>query len=172
MCTHTFFKLAQLYWPESLWETFSADCNLFREHQPSVTVSLSKCMQPHINTVHQNFPRNDLLRKTVEEETRALGLYLQMEEHSMSTFTLFRQTWEWWISHLNLSKRQVQTYPKMSKYSLYKMSNCSFNWEYSEMANVDEGFPHWGRSTGMKQSAGWARCVGEGREGKLHVPSC
>lgn len=25
---------------KSLWETFSADCNLFREHQPSVTVSL------------------------------------------------------------------------------------------------------------------------------------
>lgn len=36
----TIVKLTQLHWLKSLWESFSADCNLFREHGPSVTVSL------------------------------------------------------------------------------------------------------------------------------------
>lgn len=38
------------------------------------------------------------------------------------------------------------------------------------MANTGECSPHW--ATAMNQSEGWARCVGEVREGKLHVPSC
>lgn len=38
------------------------------------------------------------------------------------------------------------------------------------MANTGEYSPHW--ATAMNQSEGWARCVGEVREGKLHVPSC
>lgn len=42
------------------------------------------------------------------EETRALRFFLQMEEHSMSTFTLFRQTWEWWISQQETSTHLSQ----------------------------------------------------------------
>lgn len=43
VCVCVCVSLAQLHWSKSLWETFSADCNLFQEHKPSVTVSLSAC---------------------------------------------------------------------------------------------------------------------------------
>ncbi len=55
LCVDTIVKLALLHGPKSLWETFSADCNLFQEHQPSVTVSLmgEQCKRSHKHTVEQ-----------------------------------------------------------------------------------------------------------------------
>lgn len=76
VCVCVIVELVQLHWPKSLWETFSADCNLFREHQPCVTVNLrgEQCMWSHINTAQQISQEMPLFAETVGEEMRALLL--------------------------------------------------------------------------------------------------
>ena len=89
VCVDTIVKLARLHGPKSLWETFSADCNLFREHQPSVAVSLRGepcvCSHKHKHTMNWIYQQITCFAETVGEEMRALLLYMQVEEHSRST---------------------------------------------------------------------------------------
>lgn len=73
VCVCTIVKLAELYWAKSLWETVSADCNLFREHRPFVTVNLrgEQHMWSHINTVWQVSQEITCVAETIGEEMAA-----------------------------------------------------------------------------------------------------
>lgn len=81
-------KLAALYWPKSLWETVSADRNLFREHGPCVTVNLRGERRTHVaahKALCTKFPKNTArFAETLGEEMAALLLDLPMEERSVS----------------------------------------------------------------------------------------
>lgn len=90
-------ELAALYWPKSLWETVSADQNLFLEHRPFVTVHTHihtrarththRCGRPL--TPCAKFPKSMAhYAKTLREETAAFLLDLQMEERDVSVHWL------------------------------------------------------------------------------------
>lgn len=83
----TIVKLAALYWPKSLWETVSADRNLFPEHRPCVTVNLRGERRTHVaahKVLCTKFPENAArFAETLGEEMAALLLDLPMEERSV-----------------------------------------------------------------------------------------
>lgn len=73
VCVCTIVKLAELYWAKSLWETVSADCNLFREYRTFVTVNLrgEQHMWSHKNTVWQVSQEITCIAETIGEEMAA-----------------------------------------------------------------------------------------------------